>query len=76
MININGYKNSEWKDYTFELTFRWGVTATSKKSAQGMINDEIMLPVYTGDNEVIDPKEIKIIKVFSEESGELLYERV
>ena len=76
MIIISGYKNSEWKDYTFELTFRWGVTATSKKSAEGMIDDEIMLPVYTGDDGVIEPKEIKIIKVFNEESGELLYERL
>ena len=76
MINISGYKNSEWKDYTFELTFRWGVTATCKKSAEGMLDNEIMLPVYTGDDGVIEPKEIKIIKVFNEESGELLYERI
>ena len=42
----------------------------------GMIDDEIMLPVYTGDDSVIEPKEIKIIKVFNEESRELLYERL
>ena len=30
----------------------------------------------TGDDGVIEPKEIKIIKVFNEESGELLYERL
>ena len=57
MINISGYKNSEWKDYTFELTFRWGVTATCKKSADlktikgtEIILTKLMIAVNETDN--------------------------
>jgi hypothetical protein len=77
MIDREGYKSADWKEYHIEATYRFSFSAKSKSGALGMWENEIENPKWTDDGE-IDQTSIKIIKVYSDDDGEqhkLLYSK-
>tara|TARA_X000001382_G_C3122625_1_gene163672 strand:+ start:170 stop:409 length:240 start_codon:yes stop_codon:yes gene_type:complete len=74
-LNKNDYKNCEWKNYTCEIVYRWTVTATSKQSALGMIDNEIENPKWVEDGDEIKKTRIDIIKVNDEYNYKTIYEK-
>ena len=75
-LDKNAYKNCEWKHYRVKMEYTWTVTATSKSSALGMIEDEIEHPKYVNDNDYIYPDKIDIIGVATEENNpRIIYEK-
>ncbi len=77
MIDKEGYKSADWKEYHIEATYRFSFSAKSKSGALGMWENEIENPKWTDDGE-IDQTSIKIIKVYSDDDGEqhkLLYSK-
>jgi len=77
MIDREGYKSADWKEYHIEVKYRFSFSAKSKSGALGMWENEIENPKWTDGGE-IDQTSIKIIKVYSDDDGEqykLLYKR-
>ena len=77
MIDREGYKSADWKEYHIEATYRFSFSAKCKGGALGMWENEIENPKWTDDGE-IDQTSIKIIKVYSDDDGEqhkLLYSK-
>ena len=77
MIDREGYKSADWKEYHIEATYRFSFSAKSKRGALGMWENEIENPKWT-DGDEIDQTSIKIIKVYGDDDGEqhkLLYMR-
>ena len=78
MIDREGYKSADWKEYHIEATYRFSFSAKSKRGALGMWENEIENPKWFGDDGEIDQTSIKIIKVYCDDDGEqhkLLYKR-
>ena len=65
-LDKQAYKNSEWKTYKIKMEYTWTVTATSKSSALGMVEDEIEHPKYIGDDDYIYPNKIDILDVVTD----------
>ena len=66
-LNKQAYKDSEWKSYKVKMVYTWTVTATSKKSALGMIDNEIEHPKWIEDNDYIYPDNIEVVDVITDD---------
>ena len=75
-LDKKAYKETEYKHYLVQLTYTWPITATSKGSALGMLDDEVINPKYTGDNDYIYPTKKEIVKVYADDDErKMLYEK-
>ena len=77
-LDKDAYKNCEWKHYKIKRVYTWTVTATSKSSALGMIEDEIEHPKFIYDNDYVYPDKEEIVQVITDPDcgkAELIYDK-